>query len=169
MRVPVVESHVIQRAASARARARRVRRRRVVLVARVARVARARAHRDAIRARVALRRPRHLGRRALRRARARAMSEALFHCENYFHIGAYAECVDAARACADADGVDAVRRDAFVARSRVAMGEGEVRRRRDARETPRRDRTEKRTRRSSADRARERPGRRRTDETAPDG
>ena len=66
------------------------------------------------------------------------MSEALFHCENYFHIGAYAECVDAARACADADGVDAVRRDAFVARSRVAMGEGEVRRRRDARETPRR-------------------------------
>jgi hypothetical protein len=97
------------------------------------------------------------------------MSEALFHCENYFHIGAYAECVDAARACADADGVDAVRRDAFVARSRVAMGEGEVRRRRDARETPRRDRTEKRTRRSSADRARERPGRRRTDETARDG
>ena len=52
------------------------------------------------------------------------MSEALFHCENYFHIGAYAECVDAARACADADGVDAVRRDAFVARSRVAHGRG---------------------------------------------
>ncbi|ABO95191.1 predicted protein [Ostreococcus lucimarinus CCE9901] len=64
------------------------------------------------------------------------MSEALFHCENYFHIGAYAECVDAARACADADGVDAVRRDAFVARSRVAMGEGEIVARETAEDAP---------------------------------
>jgi hypothetical protein len=54
------------------------------------------------------------------------MSEALFHCENYFHIGAYAECVEAAKACADVDELDALRRDVFVARSRIAAGEGEV-------------------------------------------
>jgi hypothetical protein len=54
-------------------------------------------------------------------------SEALFRCENYFHIGAYAECVEAANACAEARGTDAVRRDVFAARSRTAMGQGAVR------------------------------------------
>ena len=54
-------------------------------------------------------------------------SEALFRCENYFHIGAYAECVEAANACAEARGTDAVRRDVFAARSRIAMGQGAVR------------------------------------------
>ena len=54
-------------------------------------------------------------------------SEALFRCENYFHIGAYAECVEAANACAEARGTDAVRRDVFAARSRTALGQGAVR------------------------------------------
>ena len=54
-------------------------------------------------------------------------SEALFRCENYFHIGAYAECVEAANACAEARGTDGVRRDVFAARSRTAMGQGAVR------------------------------------------
>ena len=51
----------------------------------------------------------------------------MFRCENYFHIGAYAECVEAANACAEARGTDAVRRDVFAARSRTAMGQGAVR------------------------------------------
>ena len=54
-------------------------------------------------------------------------SEALFRCENYFHIGAYAECVEAANACAEARGTDAVRRDVFAARSRTALGQGAAR------------------------------------------
>ncbi len=54
-------------------------------------------------------------------------SEALFRCENYFHIGAYAECVEAANACVEARGTDAVQRDVFAARSRTAMGQGAVR------------------------------------------
>ena len=51
----------------------------------------------------------------------------MFRCENYFHIGAYAECVEAANACAEARGTDAVRRDVFAARSRTALGQGAVR------------------------------------------
>lgn len=54
-------------------------------------------------------------------------SEAFFLMENYFHIGAYARCVEAASECDDVDDVDALRRDVFVARSRVALGETQVR------------------------------------------
>lgn len=54
-------------------------------------------------------------------------SEAFFLMENYFHIGAYARCVEAASECDDVDDIDALRRDVFVARSRVALGETQVR------------------------------------------
>jgi len=50
-------------------------------------------------------------------------SEALYRCENMFHIGAYRECVDAADAVSNADAIEGAARDSFALRSRLALGE----------------------------------------------